>query len=310
MSNTKVNCVEWGTTWSNDPEAMWGTENGTVLSWWVDLDAANDKNAKDDAWNDKSVHAELQSYRWIENCSGKTYYADTKYFQGSIGSASGGGKDDNRADCNKFSTPGVHPFNTFYDKNSQDLGLAHIFGVVSTLNSVNDICYDNDTWVVGGDQSGMPPKKYCASGNITRKSPNKEAVKVEAYTDGGDGVDGGSWVYVRYWVDYMETGLPSSDNARYFWKAVRISPNGFYNIEQVNNINGLWIATGYKDANKNGEYDDGEEPVVCWATDPLASDKQTNGWRENTAFYANNGSGGFTDVTKYVGGINSVATRT
>ena len=104
-------------------------------------------------------------------------------------------------------------------------------------------------------------------------------------------------------------GTQSDSNHYYHWKAVKISNDPWHNVVQVNNINGMWIATGYVDANHNGEQDDGEKTVVSWATDPLAAYGEEGGWSDHAVFYEYNGSGGYTNVTNTVGGINSVATR-
>lgn len=324
MSNTKVNCVAWGTTWNNNPEAMWGTENGTVLSWFVDLKKAKDGSVDD--WGDKSVDAELQSYKWIDNVNGKTMavggYSSIGLglFKGTVGSAVEG---SGSAQGTVFS-PSNDSYNEFFDKGSRQIkiswkevgktfnyiNLHSSIGVISVLDSINDVAYDNDVWVAGGDQSGKAPETYCGQGSVTYGGEN-----ITAFTSRGNG----SWIYVRYWVDVQGDGTQSDLNSNYFWKAVKISNEAYHNIVQVNNINGMWIATGYIDSNHNGEQDDGERTVVSWATDPLVdvdghknhndSTKYAGGWSDKAVFLEYNGNGGYDNVTSTVGGINSVATR-
>lgn len=309
MSNTKVNCVAWGTTWNNNPEAMWATENGTVLSWWVDLKEV--KNGADSKyWNDRSVAAELQSYRWVDNVNGKTMavggysVAGTGLWKGTVGSAVDG---SNSAAGTTFS-PSNNSYNEFFDKGSREMGQRSTVGTISVLNSINDVAYDNDFWVAGGDQSGKNPADYSGTGSFESGNASLGTKRtIKAYT--GDG-KGGSWIYVRYWVDMAGDGAQSDSNHYYHWKAVKISNDPWHNVVQVNNINGMWIATGYVDANHNGEQDDGEKTVVSWATDPLAAYGEEGGWSDHAVFYEYNGSGGYTNVTNTVGGINSVATRT
>lgn len=296
MSNTKVNCVAWGGTWNNNPEAMWGTENGTVLSWWVDVTKAANGDASTN-WNDRSVDAEIQSYQWIDNVNGRTFDVNSFSWVDTIGSATA---DSGKQQGSVFNIGNAN-YKGFYDKTSQQLGLWGTVGVVSTLNSINDVEYDNDMWVAVGDQSGKDPADYCGGGTVTYGDTS-----VRAYTGNGRG---GSWAYVRYWVDVQGTGVHGDNNAYYFWKAVKISNQEFCNIVQINNINGVWIATGYIDANKNGEQDDGEKTIVTWASDPLASIGEEGGWTDATVFLAYNGNGGFDDVSSTVGGINSAATR-
>ncbi|MGN1162153.1 MAG: hypothetical protein ACI4SX_07915, partial [Candidatus Fimenecus sp.] len=309
MSNTKVNCVAWGNTWNNNPEAMWATENGTVLSWWVDLNQV--KNGADSKyWNDRSVAAELQSYRWIDNVNGKTMavggYSAGGFglYKGTVGSAVDG---SNSTKGTVFS-PSNDSYNEFFDKGSREMGQRSTVGTISVLNSINDVAYDNDFWVAGGDQSGKNPADYSGTGSFESGNASLGTKRtIKAYT--GDG-KGGSWIYVRYWVDMAGDGTQSDSNHYYHWKAVKISNDPWHNVVQVNNINGMWVATGYVDANHNGEQDDGEKTVVSWATDPLAPVGEAGGWSEKTVFYEYNGSGGYTNVTSSVGGINSVATRT
>ncbi len=302
MTNTKVNCVAWGTTWQNYPEAMWGTENGTVLSWWVNTTEAKSQGADGASyWNDRSVDAEFQSYKWVDNINGKTFAnnGNASGFIDTIGSAKWG---DKKADGIAFAI-GSDRYKYFYDKTSQQTGLWGTIGFISTLETINDIEFSNDYWVAVGDQSDKDPADYCASGSY-----NGGGETAKAFSDNGRG---GSWVNVRYWVDTNASGKQSDDNAYYHWRAVKISDKDNYNIVQINNVNGIWIATGYEDSNNNEEYDNGERTVVCWTRNPLApcSDK-AEGWSEKVQFYANNGANMITLDQNKVGGINSCATRT
>lgn len=298
MTDTKVTCVAWGVTWQGYPEAMWGTENGTVLSWWVDTTkAGSDSNASN--WNDRSVEAEFQSYKWVDTVNGKTYahQSDGNYID-SIGSAVWASKSNA---ATTFAV-GSDNYKYFYDKTSQATNLWSSIGFISTLENINDIAYDNDYWVAVGDQSDKDPADYCASGTW---SGGGEVAK--AFSDNGRG---GSWVNVRYWVDANGSGKQADGNAYYHWRAVKISTNENYNIVQINNVNGIWIATGYEDDNNNEEYDNGERTVVCWTRNPLASCSDYGGWSEKVQFYSNNGTSmSMLDQNK-VGGINSCATRT
>lgn len=303
LANTKVNCVAWGTTWNGNPEAMWGTENGTVLSWWVDLQKV--KDAKADFWNDKSVAAEFQSYFWIDNCNNRTFAAITSEWKGTVGSAKSGSGSLTGASF----TPGSERFAYFYDQGTQRNKLYSSIGFVSTLDTINDICYANDLWVAVGDQSDRDPADYCPGGKTTFGSKELGTeLQAKAFSDDGRN---GSWVNVRYWLDVSATGVHAENNNFYHWRAVKISNKDNYNIVQINMVNGIWIATGYVDANNNGEYDEKEKTVVCWATDPLksCSESANGGWTESTIFWSYE-DGQLKNVTKEVGGINSVATRT
>lgn len=319
MSDAKVTCVAWGTTWNSNPEAMWGTDNGTVLSWWVDLNKA--KTDDESKWNDKSVSAEFQSYQWIDNCTGKSFACNSsapkgkKNYVETIG-AHWGEKNNWTAQSFDYKTSGkvIHEaFRTFYDKGSRVLGQWQNIGFVSTLSTINDVEFANDNWIAVGDQAAgskniygveISPALYCANGKMEYGGRT-----VQAYT--GDGT-GGSWVNVRYWVDAENSGGQSETNSNYLWKAVQISKTENYNIVQINNVNGIWIATGYYDANDNDEFDNGERTVVCWTRDPLKPCTESGGWSEKVTFY----DGGTRDGDSLkvisqssIGGINSCATR-
>ena len=302
MADTKVNCVAWGVTWQGYPEAMWGTENGTVLSWWVDTQKAATESG--DKWNDRSVSAEFQSYHWVDNVNGKTFAHGSSEWKDTIGSATF--KSENSTGSSYSLGSGSIPdnFKYFADKTSQETGLWGTIGFISTLETINDIEYSSDMWVAVGDQSDKDPADYCSSGSY-----NGGGEVAKAYSGNGRG---GSWVNVRYWVDTNGSGEQSDTNAYYHWRAVKISNNENYNIVQINNVNGIWVATGYEDANNNEEYDDGERTVVCWARNPLgACDEYMDGkWSEKVQFYANNGASMTPLDQNKVGGINSCATRT
>lgn len=298
MANTKVNCVAWGTTWNGNPEAMWGTENGTVLSWWVNLNQA--RNGAQDDWNDKSVSAEIQSYIWVDNCNARTFAAVSSEWRGTIGSAA----FNSGSNAGAVFSPGSDRFKYFYDKGTQATRTYNSIGFISTLNSINDICYSNDYWIAVGDQSDRNPDGYCAPGSLSVGNVDAGTkMDVKPFSDRGSG----SWVNVRYWVDVEGTGKHSDSNATYHWRAVKISDQKYCNIVQINNINGMWIATGYLDKNKNGEYDDGEPARMFWTYNPLLPCGTDGGWSDDVKMY--DGNTEIEDAFAKMGGINSVATR-
>ena len=311
MTDTKVTCVAWGTTWNGNPEAMWGTENGTVLSWWVDIQAAaKDAGKNSSNYNDSQVAAEIQSYKWIDNASGKTYSSTDNV--DTVGSA---------GETFHINTPS-EKFKTFFDKGTQATNTFGQLGFINTLENINDIEFADDIWIAVGDQGGtglnessfVDPADYCANGVINQNNielkPNEHWKVIKAYSGTGEG---GSWVNVRYWVD-LGDGKQSNENSTYHWRAVQITNQRNCNIVQINNVNGMWIATGYQDTNGNDEYDTGEKPVVCWAYDPLVpygEDSSLGGWSDKVEFYeegATSEKSGKIDKS-LIGGINSCATR-
>lgn len=328
LVDTKVTCVAWGTTWNNYPEAMWGTDNGTVLSWFVNLNKV--QNEASSEWNDKHVVAEFQSYEWIDNVEGKGFTTNSGSWKNTIGAHTNESDDKPNPATYPYSTSGKtidSTFRTFFDKMTQENKYYEKgYGFISTLSTINDIAYANDYWVAVGNQATgkqnlrgntISPALYC--GNKTLTNPNSAyyggSQEIRAYS--GDGTDG-SWVNVRYWFDEKGTGKQADDNSTYLWKAVKISNNRNYNIVQINALNGVWYATGYEDKNGNGEWDNGERAVVCWARDPLAACDAYDGlgkpaegrWSENTQFYRTTGKGQYQAMSASdVGGINSVACR-
>ncbi len=341
LANTKVNCVTWGTSWSMNPVAMWGTENGTLLSWKCEkYDDDNDgntvaNNSDDKGFNDRNVYAEFQSYQWVDRVNGKTFKVHGSKWSGTVGSsgAAGSYNEDNKTQAGQTFSIGSDYYFDFYDscsrirsKENYNYGLNtdelinvvknvtytstswgsfsgiewKAFGFISTLNSVNDVAYNDDTWVAVGDQSDKAPKTYCGA----TKSTDLSGTTVEAYSGTGEAA---SYVNVCYWIDTNKDAdhKQTSSNRNYQWKAVKISDEMYCNIVQINNVNGMWIATGYLDADKDGEYDDGEKARIFWTYDPRLSCDQTGGWSDSVKMYDG------TDVKSLdeMGGINSVATR-
>ncbi len=298
LSDTKVTCVAWGTTWDGKPEAMWGTENGTVLSWAVDTIAA--KNTSDaSTYNDRSVVAEFQAYTWIDTVNNNAFYVapQTSKYYDTVGV---NGKYE-------FNANNRSKFAGFYDAKSRQYGVVDALGFVSTLVSINDVCFANDTWVAVGDQSNKNPEQYCATAGLDTV---KGTQKLKAFSNSGSG----SWVNVRYWTDYMDTDKHTTDNNYYLWKAVKISDKLSCNIVQINYVNGMWIATGYQDGYKDGqpyaawdndEYDDGEQTVICWTYNPLIPYGEEGGWSDKVIMYDGDDSRPLSEM----GGINSCATR-
>lgn len=304
MTDTKVNCVAWGTTWDGYPEAMWGTENGTVLSWYVNTSTVANGSAND--WNDRSVDAEIQSYTWIDSVDGKTYAAVTSNWGGTIGSA----MFDSGSTTGAAFTQGSDRFKYFYDKGTQATSSYGTIGFINTLETINDITFADDLWVAAGDQSDVDPADYSATGSAGFGNSTEGTYRViKPYIDKQGTGRGGSWINVRYWVDVAGTGKHTEDNAIYHWTAVQISTNKNYNVVQINQVNGIWIATGYIDGSNGGklndEYDEGEKTVICWTYDPLKPCGTEGGWSENVKMY----DGTKEKSLNEMGGINSVATR-
>ena len=320
LYDKRLTSVAWGTTWNESPEAMWGASDGTLMSWYLDLDALEAGNA--DANNDESITAEFQSYNWLKQAN-EYYEKDpdkeqpymilpARYASAVVGI---GGNltfeipttpDQMTAWQNKDNADDE---NTYWDKCSSQLGMTSTLGFISPLDTVEDVTFANDTWVAVGVQGLANPKTdgkvdYCRNAAVV-KAPFSR--------------DTGSWVCVRTWYDQsggMDRG-PIAGNCNYVWKAVQISEKENCNIQQITYTNGMWYAVGYIDDNDNGEYDyitGDERAVVFYAIDPLEPCGTEKGWKLSdpggvgyTQAWYNTGNGGYQLLN--IDGVNAVASR-
>ena len=320
LYDKRLTSVAWGTTWNESPEAMWGANDGTLMSWYLDLDALEAGNA--DANNDESITAEFQSYNWLKQAN-EYYEKDpdkeqpymilpARYASAVVGI---GGNltfeipttpDQMTAWQNKDNADDE---NTYWDKCSSQLGMTSTLGFISPLDTVEDVTFANDTWVAVGVQGLANPKTdgkvdYCRNAAVV-KAPFSR--------------DTGSWVCVRTWYDQsggMDRG-PIAGNCNYVWKAVQISEKENCNIQQITYTNGMWYAVGYIDDNDNGEYDyatNDERAVVFYAIDPLEPCGTEKGWKLSdpggvgyTQAWYNTGNGGYQLLN--IDGVNAVASR-
>lgn len=320
LYDKRLTSVAWGTTWNESPEAMWGASDGTLMSWYLDLDALEAGNVN--ANNDESITAEFQSYNWLKQAN-EYYEKDpdkeqpymilpARYASAVVGI---GGNltfeipttpDQMTAWQNKDNADDE---NTYWDKCSSQLGMTSTLGFISPLDTVEDVTFANDTWVAVGVQGLANPKTdgkvdYCRNAAVV-KAPFSR--------------DTGSWVCVRTWYDQsggMDRG-PIAGNCNYVWKAVQISEKENCNIQQITYTNGMWYAVGYIDDNDNGEYDyitGDERAVVFYAIDPLEPCGTEKGWKLSdpggvgyTQAWYNTGNGGYQLLN--IDGVNAVASR-
>ena len=320
LYDKRLTSVAWGTTWNESPEAMWGASDGTLMSWYLDLDALEAGNA--DANNDESITAEFQSYNWLKQAN-EYYEKDpdkeqpymilpARYASAVVGI---GGNltfeipttpDQMTAWQNKDNADDE---NTYWDKCSAQLGMTSTLGFISPLDTVEDVTFANDTWVAVGVQGLANPKTdgkvdYCRNAAVV-KAPFSR--------------DTGSWVCVRTWYDQSggQDRGPIAGNCNYVWKAVQISEKENCNIQQITYTNGMWYAVGYIDDNDNGEYDyatNDERAVVFYAIDPLEPCGTEKGWKLSdpggvgyTQAWYNTGNGGYQLLN--IDGVNAVASR-
>ena len=312
LYDKRLTSVAWGTTWNESPEAMWGASDGTLMSWYLDLDALEAGNA--DANNDESITAEFQSYNWLKRANEINAETGTRKMVCRYSNAIGYDEsydipltpDEMTAWQNKDNADDE---NTYWDKCSSQLGMTSTLGFISPLDTVEDVTFANDTWVAVGVQGLANPKTdgkvdYCRNAAVV-KAPFSRAT--------------GSWVCVRTWYDQSggQDRGPIAGNCNYVWKAVQISEKENCNIQQITYTNGMWYAVGYIDDNDNGEYDyatNDERAVVFYAIDPLEPCGTEKGWKLSdpggvgyTQAWYNTGNGGYQLLN--IDGVNAVASR-
>ena len=178
LYDKRLTSVAWGTTWNESPEAMWGASDGTLMSWYLDLDALEAGNA--DANNDESITAEFQSYNWLKRANEINAETGTPYNESYDIPLT---PDEMTAWQNKDNADDE---NTYWDKCSSQLGMTSTLGFISPLDTVEDVTFANDTWVAVGVQGLANPKTdgkvdYCRNAAVV-KAPFSR--------------DTGSWVLV------------------------------------------------------------------------------------------------------------------
>ena len=339
LQDKKLTSVSWGMTYNESPEAMWGASDGTLMSWFLDLNAVqkgesgvrypdSDPIHKYSANKYKQVYCEFQSYRkllynnnhlakygtrefaqrWQEGALGKTGKFELPLTTNDMSNWMGGDDGVSASGHNNGSDT-----NSYWDKCSIQLGKMSTLGFISPLDTITDVAYANDTWVACGVQGAANPRYYngielCKQAAVVKKTGSS---------------DEGSWICVRSWYDQSggtDAG-PCDGNSNFVWQAVQISQIKNCNIQQVTYCNGMWYAVGYIDTNDNGQYDytvasgqQREHAVVFYAVDPAQPCGTEQGWRLSdnghvgyTQAYANDGTGNYSMMN--IDGVNSVASR-
>ena len=331
LQDKKLTSVSWGMTWNESPEAMWGASDGTLMSWYLDLDAL--QKGKASANNAESVTCEFQSYQKLKYNNAHNAKYGTRQFEQRYRPEVGGvlgiwtsskfdlplSTDDmsNWMGGDSGALASGHnngsDTNSYWDKCSIQLGKMSTLGFISPLDTITDVAYANDTWVACGVQGAANPRYYngielCKQAAVVKKTGSS---------------DEGSWICVRSWYDQSggtDAG-PCEGNSNFVWQAVQISQIKNCNIQQVTYCNGMWYAVGYIDTNDNGQYDytvesgqQREHAVVFYAVDPAQPCGTEQGWRLSdnghvgyTQAYANDGSGNYSMMN--IDGVNSVASR-
>lgn len=164
LMDTECTTVNWGTTSDMKPQAMWGTANGTLLSWYYNYESVKDSKIY-------SVCKEFENYSWCDKFGIKPN-TDTYKKQ-------------------------------YYDYTTVDRGIYNDYGFVSVLKNINDICFCDDVWVAVGDQSGKKPSDYSAPKSYNYLGATGEAgsyvnVKfLDKDLTGSDGLPIARWIHVK-----------------------------------------------------------------------------------------------------------------
>ena len=175
LMDTECTAVNWGNTWDGNRQAMWGTANGTLMSWAYITEASGTNFLgftlrASSASKVSEVVKEFENYSWCDNL---------------------GINLKSTSDSNK---------KQYFDYNSVKNNESSNYGFVSVLKSVNDVCYGDDLWVAVGDWSGKNPANYCASGQCYTAAGTGTYINVR-YTD-----DNGKcrWKAVRVSDDHCD----------------------------------------------------------------------------------------------------------
>lgn len=213
MEFCKVDAVNKGSSSAGDTELMFGTSNGTLLSWAYKQESNNQTS------NDSKITGvtkEFENYRWIDLWEGKALNGFASANMGSTGLL------NNSWSINKGVGVQLQNYKqAFYDYHSVAQKTSDQHGFISVLDSVNDVCYGDGIWVAVGNYSGKKPGDYCASSS--------------AYSSSSDG----TYINVRL----TKTNVENSDSLDYYWKAVKVS-NAKIDVESVSFCNGYWYIAG------------------------------------------------------------------
>lgn len=125
LAQTECNTVNKGVTWDEKTQVMWGTDNGTILSWTYDYEKPTSSKIT-------SVTKEFESYIWADR----------------IGTLLPLRENSNA--------------NQFFDYPSVSANKSSNYGFVSVLSSIEDVAYADGYWVAVGSQSGKDPANYCS----------------------------------------------------------------------------------------------------------------------------------------------------
>ena len=159
LMDTECTAVNWGNSWDGDRQAMWGTANGTLMSWTYKTEPSNSTtilgfiSIPSSESKISSVVKEFENYRWCDNLGFNMKTASDSIKK------------------------------EYYDYNSVANNESSNYGFVSVLKSINAVCCGDGLWVAVVDYSGKNPADYCASSHAYTSSGAGTYVNVR-YADG------------------------------------------------------------------------------------------------------------------------------
>ncbi|MDO4847129.1 MAG: prepilin-type N-terminal cleavage/methylation domain-containing protein [Clostridiaceae bacterium] len=183
LMDTECTTVNWGTTSDMKPQAMWGTSNGTLMSWFYNYESVKDSKIY-------SVCKEFENYSWCDKFGIKPTTDTYK--------------------------------KEYYDYTTVSRNIYNDYGFVSVLKNINDVCFCDDVWVAVGDQSGKKPSDYSAPKSYNRLGATGEAgsyvnVKfLDKDLTGSDGLPIARWIAVKI-SDRTDINIRSVVNCQGVW---------------------------------------------------------------------------------------------
>ncbi len=191
LMDTECTTVNWGTTPDLKPQAMWGTSNGTLMSWYYNYESVQDSKIY-------SVCKEFENYIWCDRLGLKPTTDTLKkvYYD--------------------YTTVGRSTLLSIGDSLYRD------YGFVSVLKNVNDVCFCDDVWVAVGDQSGKKPSDYSANMSWNRSGATGNAgsyVNVKFLDESikdSNGLPLARWIHVKI-SDATNVNFKSVVNCQGVW---------------------------------------------------------------------------------------------
>ncbi len=160
LAQTECTTVNWGQTWDEKPQAMWGTANGTLLSWFYDYEEVQSGTYVNSKIT--GVRKEFESYIWADR------------YGSVVGSSTTGGHCDLSTQIISGQDSSGNSTRTFTSN-----------GFISVLDSVNSVAYGDGYWIAVGNCSYKNPANYCEQGKDNYSESGSGTYINVKFNDGG-----------------------------------------------------------------------------------------------------------------------------